>query len=97
MPYATTFTNVNFILDGVQTSSFSHIPSTSTNYEYNQAVYANNSIPFGQHTVKVAPVSDSVNDVLIIFDYLIYTCVLCLVLDWAILTGVLSAQIRAQF
>lgn len=80
VPSATTLTNVDFILDGVQAASFLHTPSALTSYAYNQTVYANNSIPFGQHTMKVAPVNDSVNSVLVLFDYLIYTCVLCLVL-----------------
>ena len=88
VPDATTFTNVNFILDGTQVASFTHTPSTSTDYEYDQVVYANSAIPYGQHTMVVAPVNDSVNNVLILFDYLIYTCVLCPVHLWIILTRV---------
>ena len=64
-----------FTLDGVQVSSFYHSPSISTNFEYNQAVFANNTIPYGQHTMMVTPINDSVNSVLILFDYLIYTYV----------------------
>ena len=75
VPNITTLTNVTFILDGVQVSSFTHSPSASTDFEYNQAVFANDSIPYGQHTMTVAPVNDSVNSVLILFDYLIYTYV----------------------
>ena len=71
----TSFTNVEFILDNVQVSSFTHNPTTSTDFDYNQTVYANNSMPYGEHTMTVAPVNDSVNSVLILFDYLIYTWV----------------------
>ena len=78
VPGATTFTSVDFVLDGTPVSSFTHQPSTSTDYEYNQAVFANDSIPYGLHTMTVAPVNNSVNNVLILFDYLIYTCVPCL-------------------
>lgn len=92
VPGAATLTNVNFILDGIQVSTFVHTPSTSTDYDYNRAVYANSSIPYGQHTMNVLPVDDLVDDVLILFDYLIYTCVLCLVSHYPILTGILLAR-----
>lgn len=92
VPYATTLTHVNFFLDGVLVSSFLHVPAKSTNYEYNQVVYANDAIPYGQHTMMVAPVNDSVNNVLILFDYLIYTCVLSLILQPAVLIRFLLAR-----
>ena len=69
----TTMTNVEFTLDNVQVATFTHYPTTSTNFDYNQTVYANNSIPYGEHTMTIAPINDSVDSILILFDYLIYT------------------------
>ena len=85
VPGATTFTSVNFLLDGGQGNSFTHEPSSSTDYQYNQPVYANNSIPYGLHTMQVAYAT---NSVLVLFDYLIYTCVYCFAPQEAILTRV---------
>ena len=87
-------TSVNFILDGVPASSFTHNATTSTSYEYNQTVFANSSIPNGLHTMKVEPVNNSVN-VLILFDYLIYTCVPCLLTFRPSSSAPLLARIRA--
>ena len=66
VPDAMTFTSVNFILDGVQANTFTHGPSSSTDYQYNQTVYANDSIPYGLHTMQVAYATDSVLILLII-------------------------------
>ncbi|KAG9308417.1 hypothetical protein JVU11DRAFT_11905 [Chiua virens] len=69
---AATFTNVTFNLDGNISASFQHNPTASTAYEYNQPVYANDSLTYGQHTMTIEPVNSG-TDVLMLFDYLIYT------------------------
>ncbi|KAF8551996.1 hypothetical protein OG21DRAFT_1416887 [Imleria badia] len=76
---ATTLTDVDFVLDQLAVSSYTHTPSTSTDYQYNVAIYANDSLVLGEHNMMIQPVNSG-NNVLILFDYLIYACVLCLVL-----------------
>lgn len=77
---ATTFTEVDFVLDQLPAGTYTHTPSTSTDYQYNVAVYANDSLALGEHNMMIQPVNSG-NDVLILFDYLIYTCVLYLILQ----------------
>ncbi|KAH0835494.1 hypothetical protein J3R83DRAFT_9161 [Lanmaoa asiatica] len=69
----TTFTNVQFVLDNV----VAPIPYTSnisapTGYQYNVPVYANDSLVSGQHTMAMQPFNTG-RDILIAFDYLIYS------------------------
>lgn len=92
--YATTFTDIEFVLDnGAVASTYTHTPGTATDYQYNVPVYANDSLGSGQHNMMIQPVNSG-NNVLILFDYLIYTCVLCLVLRQAILMCVPLARIH---
>ncbi|KAG8218020.1 hypothetical protein J3R82DRAFT_6215 [Butyriboletus roseoflavus] len=71
--YATTLTDVQFVLDnGVATSTYTHAPGTTTNYQYNVPVYVNESLASGQHNMTILPVNTG-NNVLILFDYLIYS------------------------
>ncbi|KAN0076719.1 hypothetical protein V8E55_010574 [Tylopilus felleus] len=67
------FTSVQFELDEVLVSTYTHTPSTSTDYQYNVLVYANSSMTPGQHTMVVVPAVNTGNRVLVLFDYLIYT------------------------
>lgn len=46
-----TFTNLTFSIDGVQVGSYSHSPDSPivTQFLYNTLVYANDSVPNGDH------------------------------------------------
>jgi len=68
----TTFTNLTFSIDGVQVGDFSYNPDGSDAYVYNALVYANTSIPNGNHTF-VLHVPQGANASLVLFDYIEYT------------------------
>ncbi|KAG8218025.1 hypothetical protein J3R82DRAFT_6224 [Butyriboletus roseoflavus] len=73
VPYATTLTDVQFVLDnGVAMSTYTHAPGTTTNFQYNVPVYVNESLASGRHNMMILPVNTG-NNVLILFDYLIYS------------------------
>lgn len=76
------------MLDQVLVGTYTHNPSTSTDYQYNVPVYANDSLVFAEHNMTIQPVTNAGSNVLILFDYFIYSYVLCLVLHQAILTSV---------
>ncbi|KAF8447258.1 hypothetical protein L210DRAFT_944256 [Boletus edulis BED1] len=69
---ASTFTDLDFVLDQVTVGRYTHTPSPITGYQYNVSVYVNESMELGEHNMMVQPV-DSGNDVLMLFDYFIYT------------------------
>ncbi|KAG9313302.1 hypothetical protein JVU11DRAFT_5606 [Chiua virens] len=68
-------TELNFFMDGSSVGTYQHSPMSSTDYQYNVAVYVNDSVPFGTHAVTVEPVYGN-NLELMLFDYLVYTYVL---------------------
>jgi len=73
VPNATTLTDVDFVLDQEIVGTYTHNPSTSTDYQYNVPVYTNDSLAFAEHNMIIQPVTDAGGNVLILFDYLIYT------------------------
>jgi hypothetical protein len=68
----TTFTNLTFSIDGVQVGDFSYNPDGSDTYVYDVLVYANTSIPNGNHTFGLH-VPQGANASLVLFDYIQYT------------------------
>lgn len=71
-PQITSDTHLNFILDGEAVGQFDHTASTSTDYLFNQTVYANDSIPDGNHTLSISS-SGNTPASLLLFDYAVYT------------------------
>ncbi|KAH0832372.1 hypothetical protein J3R83DRAFT_13401, partial [Lanmaoa asiatica] len=68
-----TLTNIEFVLDGVVVSQYTHIPSsTISDYQYNVPVYVNEALTNGEHTMMIQPASLQ-NNMLMLFDYLIYS------------------------
>ncbi|KAH9829640.1 uncharacterized protein C8Q71DRAFT_717950 [Rhodofomes roseus] len=53
--YATTFVNVSFELDGKVAGLYTHVPSTSTSYEYNVTLFSNTGLANTQHTLVISP------------------------------------------
>ncbi|TFK55643.1 hypothetical protein OE88DRAFT_643167 [Heliocybe sulcata] len=71
--YTTTLTNLTFRLDGMSVGkNYVHVPTTSTSFQYNVPVYANDSIPNGEHTLEIEATGDT-NSSLVLFDYATYT------------------------
>lgn len=71
--YTTTLTNLTFRLDGQGVGkNFVHVPTTSTDFQYNVPVYANESIANGQHLLEIEATGDT-NSSLVLFDYATYT------------------------
>ena len=67
-----TSTNLTFSIDGAQVGSYSHIPDGSNTYLYNTLVYANASVPNGNHTFVIHSPRGA-NDSFVLFDYVQYT------------------------
>ena len=67
----TTMTNVSFALDGDIVGSFEHIPTNSTDIQYNALVYTQESLEPKPHRFLISTIGTS--DSLILFDYLMYT------------------------
>lgn len=72
---ATTLTNLTFALDGGQVGTFVHVPKATTDFEYNVLGYAGTNLSKGQHQLIIQTTGDA-SDSLILFDYLVYSCVL---------------------
>ncbi|KAM5534948.1 hypothetical protein V8D89_011321 [Ganoderma adspersum] len=72
IPFVTTLTNLTFQINGDLVGTYMHIPQNTTNtFEYGVLVYANTSLPYGQHTFVMS--AGGSNDSLILFDSIIYT------------------------
>ncbi|KAH0826881.1 hypothetical protein J3R83DRAFT_4427, partial [Lanmaoa asiatica] len=72
---ATMYTAVDFLLDSVPVSMYVHPPATTNiTFLYNVPVYINESLASGEHTMLIQPGSSG-NQVLMMFDYLIYISV----------------------
>ena len=67
-----TYTNLTFSLDGARVGSFSYNPDGSGSYLYNTLVYANTSVPNGNHTFVIHLPRGSA-DTFALFDYVQYT------------------------
>lgn len=74
--YATTETHLSFYIDSELVGAYSHIPDiSSTQYEYNQLLYSNTTIPTAKHEFLIANHGDVGPGSLIMFDYALYTYV----------------------
>ena len=72
IPFVTTLTNLTFQINGDLVGTYMHIPENTTNtFEYDVLVYANTSLPYGQHTFVMS--AGGSNDSLILFDRIVYT------------------------
>ena len=67
-----TATNMTFSLDGETVGTFDHVPSSSTEFQYNVPVYTNQSLENMQHEL-VIEARNGPQPSLILFDYIIYT------------------------
>ncbi|KAJ7463936.1 hypothetical protein FB451DRAFT_1042574 [Mycena latifolia] len=75
IPQIKTPTNVTFTLDGVLIQGgYTHTPDSSSDISYNVSVLAAQGLENEPHTLIVRKASRS----LFLFDYAIYTCVICL-------------------
>ena len=72
LPSTTTFTNLSFWIDSDLVGNYMHIPrNTTPTFEYGVLIYANTSLPNGQHFLVMS--AGGSNDSLILFDRLVYT------------------------
>ncbi|KAH0839358.1 hypothetical protein J3R83DRAFT_42, partial [Lanmaoa asiatica] len=69
---AATLTNIEFVLDGIAVGQYTHTPLATTDYQYNVPVYANGGMTSGEHAMTIQP-ANSQNNMLMLFDYLIYS------------------------
>lgn len=72
--FTNTVTNLTFQLDDAQVGTFLHVPTNSTDYQYNALFYANDTIPNGDHMIIIQTNGDN-GFFLTLFDYIIYTFV----------------------
>ncbi|THH14257.1 hypothetical protein EW146_g6058 [Bondarzewia mesenterica] len=72
-PGITTLTNLSITLDGGDAGTFVHVPSNSTEFEYNVPVYVNQNLGDASPHQLVLSANSEVNASLFLFDYLIYT------------------------
>ncbi|KAI9066502.1 hypothetical protein FKP32DRAFT_372867 [Trametes sanguinea] len=70
--YTTTFTSITFTLDGQNVGQFVHVPTASTDFQYDVPVFASDSLPNGDHTL-VIEANGATNSSLVLFDYIVYT------------------------
>ena len=68
---AATLVNISFALDGETVGNFLHNPDSSSDFLYNQLVYANASLSVSHHTLVMSASGRSPS--VIVFDYLLYT------------------------
>jgi hypothetical protein len=76
-------TKLSISLDGHPVGEFLHVPDGTSGlngYEYNVVVYANHSIPNGEHRLIVSTIAESKHSVFL-FDYAIYTYVIFFTFD----------------
>ncbi|THH03755.1 hypothetical protein EW145_g6028 [Phellinidium pouzarii] len=71
IPFTTTLTNLRFSIDGDEVGNFVHIPSASSDYEYNVPANVNTSLVNTKHTLSMQTTGDNAS--LVLFDYLIYS------------------------
>ncbi|KAI0354713.1 hypothetical protein OH77DRAFT_1404809, partial [Trametes cingulata] len=72
VPFTTTYTNIVFTLDGTSAGSFVHVPTDSTDFQYDVPVFARDGLPNTDHTIVIEATGDT-NSSLVLFDYIVYT------------------------
>ena len=70
-PSSLTPTNITFTLDGQMVGTYNHIPTASTEFQYNVPVYKNTTLENVGHELVIRTAGPDA--VLILFDYVIYT------------------------
>ena len=68
--------DMDFFIDGQLVGSYVHPPNGDGTYEYNVPVYANDSLPPGEHTIIVVNGRPSGRQSLTLLDYIIYSLVI---------------------
>ncbi|KAI0713163.1 hypothetical protein C8T65DRAFT_739032 [Cerioporus squamosus] len=69
---ADTGTNLTFSMDGARVGTFTHTPSSSTEFDYNIPVHSSTDLKNQEHTLVIQTVGDTSSS-LILFDYVVYT------------------------
>ncbi|TFK89882.1 hypothetical protein K466DRAFT_7232 [Polyporus arcularius HHB13444] len=72
VPWTTTYTSLNFLLDGEQVGTYVHVPTSDTAFEYDVPVYTNSNLAKKQHTLVIEATGNT-NASLVLFDYIVYT------------------------
>ncbi|TFK88884.1 hypothetical protein K466DRAFT_487976 [Polyporus arcularius HHB13444] len=67
-----TGTNLTFAIDGALVGTFTHTPSSSTEFDYNTPVHSSTDLKNQEHTLVIQTVGDT-SPSLILFDYVVYT------------------------
>ena len=73
--YPETNTDMVFVLDGQTMGSLTVVTSGSSYFEYNILVFANNSMPYGQHTFTLQTGRIGGARSLVLLDFIMYTWV----------------------
>jgi hypothetical protein len=66
---------MTFFIDGVQVGTFSQPGVGTGNFTYNVNVYANDTLPPGNHTLTLQNGHTDGPDSLALLDYITYSCV----------------------
>ncbi|KAI0640174.1 hypothetical protein C8Q77DRAFT_116628 [Trametes polyzona] len=72
VPFTTTFTSITFTLDGTNAGQFIHVPTDSTDFQYNVPVFVQTGLSNTDHTLVIEANGDK-NSSLVLFDYIVYT------------------------
>jgi hypothetical protein len=75
VPFATTTTNLVFVLDGQPAGTFLHEPDASSVIEYNAQVFSQTNLSNTAHTLIVSPIANATENSLMLFDRAVYTWV----------------------
>ncbi|KAI0326739.1 hypothetical protein GY45DRAFT_1258403, partial [Cubamyces sp. BRFM 1775] len=70
--YTTTLTNITFTLDGASAGQYVHIPTDSTDFQYDVPVFVKENLANTDHTIIIEATGDT-NSSLVLFDYIVYT------------------------
>ena len=72
-PSVVALTNISFVMDGVATGTFVHVPDPDKESpDYNVTVYSETGLQQGEHTLVVTMMQDPSPSVLL-FDWAMYT------------------------
>ncbi|KAH9897633.1 hypothetical protein C8Q73DRAFT_681944 [Cubamyces lactineus] len=72
VPWTTTLTNLTFTLDGASAGQYVHIPTDSTDFQYDVPVFVKENLANTDHTITIEATGDT-NSSLVLFDYIVYT------------------------
>ena len=68
-------TSLTFFIDGEADGSYSTSPTSTddTSFNYNVLVYSNDALESGDHTIEIQNGGHSVQDSVILLDYIVYS------------------------